>query len=280
MSQRIDDIQRQIEIAGMIFEQPDKYSEEDLASHFYTSAATIRRDVKALRDMGVDICSRKRAYHVNLSLNEINFLITTYFAFGNQETIKNLPLIHEKFRHRTLNFFIQTMKAITNRQEMEIEYKSKNSTQARWRTITPVAFYNAGKSYYLIGIHNDVTKIYTIERIQGVRFPNTPSAVKKIPSLNELFRYSWGSFTGGPVKEVRLLFKDDLEEYIIDKFMTEHQEILRTEQGMEVVLKVKLSNEFISWLLGWGDAVTVLSPPELKEQIIQKARDIVSHYTN
>jgi len=275
---RLDDLNRQIELAAFVFEHPDRYSESDLARQFHLTEATLRRDVRALREMGLDMRSRKMRYRVDLSLDQINFLITTAFAFGNQESLKNLPLIIEKLGNRSVSFFVACMRAIRHKQTVEIAYRSARSQQPQWRTVTPVAFYNSGKSCYLVAIHGDVTKIYTPERISDFRFSGQASPAKSLPTLGDLFRHSWGSFTGGKLADVRLRFKDDLEDYLSDKFWVDELKMRQTADGLEVSMRVKLSNEFTAWLLGWGDAVTVIEPEELRDAVVHKARSVVRLY--
>lgn len=278
MNKRIDDIQRQIELIALIESRPGHYSEDDLAEQLCISLATLRRDMKTLRDMGITIRSRKRSCHVELSQDDLNFLITTYFAFGNQERIKNLPMIRKKLKQHTLLFFIQTMKAIQSKKLMEIDYKSKNQTGGHWRTIAPIAFYNAGKSHYLIALHTDIPKIFTIERIRSFRLLKESSGLKSVPSMSDLFRYSWGSFTGGDVREVRLLFHSSFEDYIVDKYWLEEQSMTKTDAGILVTIKVRLSNEFLAWLMGWGNAVKILEPPDLIDTMTRKTSDILKLY--
>ena len=279
MIKSLDELQRQIEIVAFVFEHPDKYSEIELAEHFFTSAPSIRRDMKALREMGIVIHSRKHAYRIDLSHEQVNQLITTYFAFGNNESIKNLPLVFEKFQQKTLSFFIGAIKAIREKKMIEIEYRSVKNGRLQWRSITPVTFYNAGKTHYLIAMHHDTPKMFTLERINAFRFTNQPSAIKKVPSLSELFKYSWGSFTGGAVTKVRLLFHDDMEQYMSDKFWVEDQEVKHTDEGFEVAMQVKLSNEFVAWVMGWGKVVEVLEPQELKDSVLSKAQAIIKKYS-
>ncbi len=278
MSKRIDDIQRQIELIALIESRPDHYSEEDLAEHLCVSLSMLRRDMKALRDLGITIRSRKRTCNAELSNDDLNFLVTTYFAFGNQERIKNLPAVRRKMKQQTLLFFIRTMKAIESKKMMEIDYKSKTQPGAHWRTIAPLAFYNAGKAHYLIALHGNIPKIFTLERIRAFRTLNESSGLKNVPSVSELFRYSWGSFTGGNVTVVKLLFQESFEEYITDKHWIDEQSVQKTEDGILVTMKVRLSNEFIAWLMGWGSAVRVLEPPELIDQVIKKTAEIQELY--
>ena len=203
----LDELQRQIEMAAVVFEHPDKYSEFELAEMFHTSDTSVRRDMKALREMGIIINSRKHAFRIDMTLEQLNQLITTYFAFGNNETIKNLPLIHNKFKNKTLSFFVNVIKAIREKRIIEIEYKSVKNDRYQWRTVTPITFYNTGKTNYLIAIHGDTPKMFTIERIGQARYPNQKSSIKNIPSLNDLFRYSWGSFTGGLLQKCGYFFR-------------------------------------------------------------------------
>ncbi len=275
MINRIADLQRQIELAAAVYEHPGRYSEGDLASQFFVSVSTIRRDVRALRDMGVDIRSRKLAYQIAIDVEKLNFLITSYMTFWNSEKIKNLPMVVERLKNRTLSFFVETMRSIREKRVMEIEYRSTRRDKPSWRTLTPVTFYNTGKSYYLIAVHGDTPKFFAIERITQVRFSRERSPLRQVPSLTELFRYSWGSFTGGSVTEVRLRFKDDLSGYLSERFWVEGQVMRQTEEGFEVTLKVKLSNEFVAWVMGWGEAVTILGPRELKEKVLGKAEGLL-----
>lgn len=279
MIKSIDELQRQIEIVAFVFEHPEKYSEIELAEHFYTSDTSIRRDMKALREMGIVIHSRKHAYRIELTQEQVNQLITTYFAFGNNESIKNLPLVFEKFQQKTLAFFVQTIKAIREKKIMEIEYRSAKNGRLQWRSVTPVTFYNAGKTHYLIAMHHETPKMFTLERINAFRFTNQPSTIKHLPSLSELFKYSWGSFTGGAITKVRLLFQDDMEQYMSEKFWVENQEVKHTDEGFEVTMQVKLSNEFVAWIMGWGSAVRILEPKELVENVLNKAKAITEKYS-
>lgn len=64
MQKQIKEIQRQIEIAAMVYEKPSFFSEFDLAEIFKTSPTTIRRGLKALRTIGADIHSRNIFHHL------------------------------------------------------------------------------------------------------------------------------------------------------------------------------------------------------------------------
>ncbi len=278
MLSSFQEIQRQIELAAKILEFPEKFSEEDLAEMFFTSTASIRRDMKTLRESGFAVYSRKRAFRAEADLKILTMLISACLSVGQNDTIKNLPFVVEKLQNQTLTFFVATMRAIREKLQIEIEYRGSREDDPTWRTISPIAFYNAGKSHYLIALHRDQPKMYILERIYRFRASKQKSELKEIPSVSELFRYAWGSFTGGEISKVKLLFRDNLENYLSEKFWLEEVQTKMVDDGFEVTMKVKVSNEFMAWIMGWGDAVTILEPKSLKEGILKKAQAITENY--
>lgn len=267
----------QIEMAAMIAERPGHYTEQDLAAHFIVSGMTIRRYKRGLKEQGIDVYSRKRFYHVDLKLHDLNRLITRYLAYGAHEVIRNLKLIESKFKGRTLALFVNITKAIREKKMIEIEYKTGEKGYS-WREVTPLSFHNSGKTFYLIALHHDIAKFFLLEHINDVKFTDRRTVAKHIPEPLELFRNTWGTFTGGEVKDIRLLFRDEFKEYLSGRFWQEDQKITVTEDGVELHLKMKLSYEFISWVMGWGKHVKVLEPEELRREVVKRAKEILEQY--
>lgn len=46
----------------------------------------------------------------------------------------------------------------------------------------------------------------------------------------------------------------------------------------ELGLRVKLSCEFISRVMGWGKNVKILEPEELKKEVVKRAKEILDNY--
>lgn len=160
---------------------------------------------------------------------------------------------------------------------IEIEYMTEEKGSA-WREVTPVSFHNPGKTFYLIALHHDIAKFFLLEHINNVKFTNRKTGVKHIPEPLELFRNTWGIFTGGELRDIRLLFNDEFKEYLSGRFWQEDQKIVVTEEGVELRMKMKLSYEFISWVMGWGKNVKILEPEELKQEVVKRAKEIIENY--
>jgi predicted DNA-binding transcriptional regulator YafY len=52
----------------------------------------------------------------------------------------------------------------------------------------------------------------------------------------------------------------------------------QTDGSIIMTLRVRDSIHFSKWVLGWGDQVEVLEPPELRRQIEDLARSILNVY--
>lgn len=279
MNARIIDECNQIEMAAVIMEKPGHYTENDLADYFKISYMKIRRYKGRLKARGIDVYSRKNHYYVDLKLSDMNQMLITYMAFGTNEVIRNLKLIHERFKEKTLVLFVKITKAIRDHKVIEIAYETEEKG-ITWREVSPISFHNAGKTFYLIAIHYRVTKFFTLEHIHNVKFTNRKSDIVNPPSVMDLFKNTWGTFTGGEGVNIRLLFEDSYYKYLSERFWIENQQVVKTEDGVELRLKMKLSYEFISWVMGWGKNVKILEPEELKQEVLSRAKEIVAQYGN
>ena len=87
-----------------------------------------------------------------------------------------------------------------------------------------------------------------------------------------------GIYQAGKVEEIILLF-DKSCVTIKNRVFVNNQEIEETEEGIIFKAKFKISNEFISWVLGWGKKCKVIKPESLKSEIVNTAKDILDVYS-
>lgn len=274
---------RRIEIVGMVSEKPGYYTENDFCDHFNYSVQNLRLDMQILREKGVDIHSTKKVFVIDrkLDLQTLNNLISSYIAVNDNYTIRNLKPIQKVFKDETLITFIKIVKSINSRSIIEMEYGHDKYNQPIKRLITPIGLNNLGKTFHLIALENDDInnlKFFLLEKIISIKFTNKKSSLKELPNLNEVYKYSWGSYFGGEATEVKLLFDKKTGEGLKDKIFVEEQEFDETSEGYILKMKVKLSYEFISWVMGWGGSVKIISPKKLKDEVLKRAKEIVKSY--
>lgn len=277
MQKEIKEIQRQIEIAAIVYEKPSFYSEFDLAEIFKTSPTTIRRDLKALRTIGADIHSRKGKLQTSFNLRDLNVLISKYYSLNSAFEVRNIKILRDIFKNKTLSIFVNIIKAINEKLEIQVDFRIPSSSEELKKVLSPVYLLPAQKSFYMIAYDNHELKFYRIETITGIKILRTKQ-VKDAPEISEIFKNSWGIYTGGEEMEVKLKFARGWDEYLEHKFWIENQKISYVNDGVILDIKVKQSYEFISWVMGWGDEVEILSPLKLKREVICRAKSILDKY--
>jgi predicted DNA-binding transcriptional regulator YafY len=271
---------RQIEIISMVYEKPGYFSENDLSEMFNESLPNLRRDFKKIREMGIEIHSTKRFLSVDkkLDFRILNRLINTYLALNDTENIKNLKEFARRFREKTLSMFVKIVKSIIARTIIQFEYEKDAYNQAIRREVTPLGFFKTNRSFIFAGFENDdpeKLKYFLIEKISNIKFLNKKSSIKTLPSLYSVSKNSWGIYPSGEEQEVTLLFDKSLD-FLKDRIFINNQEFEETDKGLYFRAKLKISNEFISWIMGWGKNVKIISPLKLRKTITDKAKEIIS----
>jgi len=274
-----EDILRRIELIALVLEKEGCYTENDLMDYFGVSVQTIRRDAQMIRNMGIPLHSSKGVYSIfEKNIKTLNNLICTYLALNKHDTIKNLKLITDKFKNSTLYTFVKILKAINKKETIRILYKKPHCEEPQIREITPVRLIRTEKNIRLLAVEDDkpeILKIFLLERINKIDFTNKKTKIKNIPDADNIYRTVWDSFTGGEPEKVILKFDKEVGEYILDRIYIETQNIEEIKDGYLMSLEVRLSYEFISWVMGWGEMVEILEPEELKKEVIERARGIL-----
>lgn len=276
-----DDYKRQIEFSALILAKPNHYTELDIVEHFGLSPQTIRRDAERLRSMGIHIHSSKRKFEIiNCSDETLHNLILTYLALNKNDSIKNFKLIKKRYENSTLITFVNILNAINDRKMLEIVYNWKKLDTFR-KVITPISITRTGRHLYLVAMDNDDKddiKTYLLEKIDRYEILNKISKVKEYPDVTEIFKTSWGIYRGGKDYNVSLKFNKETGAGIEHRFYIDTQELVEKEDCYILNMKVKLSLEFMAWVMGWGDKVEVIKPQELKGMILERAAGIIKLY--
>ena len=57
-------------------------------------------------------------------------------------------------------------------------------------------------------------------------------------------------------------------------------QVLERQKNGSIIMTLRVTDtvELYSWILGWGEKVKVLEPPELRQDIIETAREMLAVY--
>jgi CRISPR-associated endonuclease/helicase Cas3 len=127
-----------------------------------------------------------------------------------------------------------------------------------------------GHSSYVVARDRGLAEMRTFKLERITRAEQT-SETYQIPADFDINRYlagAWGIFHSGDPVEVRLRFYPPAAARVKESIWHPSQR-LREERNGAVIMTVTVAGtvEITPWILGWGEAVEVLSPAELRQKI-------------
>ena len=162
---------------------------------------------------------------------------------------------------------------------LEIEYKAPLK-DVKSHIIFPVSLYYDAHYFYLVAYHLKHEK-YTTFRVD--RIETLSKSHMKKPQISYGHKYRDGdvrnqkvdAFEGRKI-DVTLIYKGNAE-IVLDQF-PEHE--ILSENHDEIKVKITSQNTpgLKRWILGQGEAVTLLSPPELIEEIKESLEKTLKIY--
>ncbi len=166
----------------------------------------------------------------------------------------------------------QFITAIQQKLWIQVEYKSINQIRSKSYVVYPHMLFSYHGTIYVAAYHKRYAKNISmvVQRVQSVKV--LQSQYKRKPMFDrEAFRRDrFGVFEGESV-EVTLRIAADYADYFINRSWHPSQKTEVNENGdLLLTLQVPLSPELITWILGWHEAITVLAPDTLIEEIKHK----------
>jgi predicted DNA-binding transcriptional regulator YafY len=280
---------------------PPSFNEiyRDYKEEGYTvSQRTIQRDIETLRNkFGIEIVydKHKEGYYVdrNRSVNVNTFYRFLEYAktaellsesFG--ENKKNLDYIHFEAQGKLkgLNWLKDLMYAIQNKRWISFTHYKFTSEEGRNYELKPFGLKEYQNRWYVVG---EIEKIdnplkFGVDRIKNLQVLNDTFQDEIPPfDMNELFDDVIGLHAEKEKEKVILHFEPFQGKYIKTLPLHPSQEILEdNEKGVKVQLNVRPNFELIQKIMMQCQAVKVLQPQWLAEEMQNIYREALNKYKN
>jgi predicted DNA-binding transcriptional regulator YafY len=162
---------------------------------------------------------------------------------------------------------------------IEGAYESVNSG-LKTRRLGPHGLYFEAGSIYLLAEDLDAgqVKTFVVSRFQSAAMLDVEYRADRL-SPDILFRNSFGVYRGIQIEKVALEFDKELAPFVSETEWHPSQTISRLDAGKLLLeLELSITPDFVNWVLGFGEKVTIRSPELLQNQVREIARVLLSRY--
>jgi predicted DNA-binding transcriptional regulator YafY len=162
-----------------------------------------------------------------------------------------------------------------SQRQLKIIYQSLAAEKPTERIIEPYYIEPAsfGHTSYVIGYCHLKKEIRTF-KVERIESANLTAEAYTIPSdfdANIYMASSWGIVVKDEIKTIKLKIVDpEIIRIMTETIWHPSQTIKKQKDGSTIMtLMINGTYEFYSWILGWGEKIEVLDPPEIRERIIK-----------
>lgn len=176
--------------------------------------------------------------------------------------------------------YSQLEKAIANQYQIEIYYESLNGPKEK-RNVDPYFMVYRNNAFYLVGFcykRNDF-RTFRIDRISSVEVLQLSFNKKEGVTAQSYFEGSWSVYGGEPYT-VEAIFYGPAAKVV--KTNKHHEGEVLSEQAdgsIRYFVEVKGLEEIQRWLVGFGENVKIINPPELRINLKKLGQFYTRQYT-
>lgn len=194
--------------------------------------------------------------------------------FGNYDYHTHNQIIENILNHiRSANLITMT-------------YKKPNEENEREYLIVPKALYTYRGTLYLVAydFKKNEFRNYIIQNIvrMSIAEENSYTDVAHINLTKSEFKQHRFAVYDGDPKDVRLRVKKEYSHYFTNRRWHPSQDLHKSRHTGELIIELKVpeSLDFISWIMSWGDIITIESPSSLVVKVKEKLEATLANYGN
>ncbi|MBP6978868.1 MAG: WYL domain-containing protein [Bacteroidales bacterium] len=172
--------------------------------------------------------------------------------------------------------------AIRDKTVLTIQHQPFDAEEPFLHTVHPYHLKEYRNRWYLIGYDEQAKdiRIFGLDRIQSVCQNPDLNFISRSFETEDYFRNTIGIFTtpGAPVRIV-LRFTKPQGKYLLTQSIHESQQVIEeTRDHIDFGFCLNITSEFISFILGWGASVKVISPAALAETVKKELEKTLGIY--
>ncbi len=179
-------------------------------------------------------------------------------------------------------YYEELVDAIGTRRAVRMQYESLAEESEVRTKLHPYQLLFSRRSWYVIGhssFHRQ-TRTFHVGRIRRLEPLDETFQIPRGFSIERYLRNAWHLIPEpGPDQRVTIRFQPQVARNVAEVAWHPTQQLHFREDGrLDFQVTVSGLNEISWWILGYGDQAEVIEPPELRQMIARRARDMLAQY--
>lgn len=169
-------------------------------------------------------------------------------------------------------------------QKVRFSYQAARSANVHEYLLSPYFIEPSAASYaaYAIGYEESyfrAVRTFKLERIQSATLTDQSFVIPDDFNITDFLTSAWGIMGGEEKVTIRLRFAPLVTRRVHESLWHASQVIEDLpDEGCVLTVSVSRPREMISWIRGWGAAVEVLAPEDLRRQVAREAQETAGLY--
>lgn len=180
-----------------------------------------------------------------------------------------------------LEHFDAVQQAVLADRRLRLTYRPRDPSGTGVRTVDPYGLLQAAGTWYLIAAHRGRPRSYRVSRVLAATVLEEPSSRPADLDLRALWAELRSQFAAPPARTIRLSCEPARYELALTLLAGQGAGRPRVlDPGPPVVFEVEVHvlRATVGVLAGLGSAVRALGPPELLEQLVAVAEELLATY--
>ena len=260
MKSYVEDILRRSELLARVM-NGEVLSKGDASELFKVSEITINRDIKALREMGISIFSKKNKLILEESPRtpELIAIASDYLPLKLNSDVfhKQVKVYSKSDKKDFFSKLVLLSKAVDESLIIDLTYKRFYDNKISEYKLYPVRLTSVGLNWILHAFKagEDIIKSFYLSRIEKLKLTDKKFNKLALPREKE------------EILDIELKFDSRVRDEILDKIWFESFELEETDGFIILKTKQPITNSLAAWCISWWDTIEIVKPGQLKNYI-------------
>ena len=175
--------------------------------------------------------------------------------------------------------FEKVLKATKSQMTLEMEYKTAQNKHYEVRRFDPYHMICQKGSWYVLGYsyHAEAIRLYAMPRIRNCKITKDKFKIPKDFKLSDHIDVQMGAWgNSGEKYKVEIEFVKGLKTYVMERTWHKGQTLRENKDGsVYLSFETNQLSQVVAWVMSFTGGAKVLNPPELRNKVIDAAREIL-----